>query len=54
MFLPHVIKSVFGILIFRLLPKSHDIVKQLGFDKGEMFNHDNENSDNYDFSKIHQ
>jgi hypothetical protein len=45
LFLPHVIKSVFGILIFRLLPKSHEIVKQLGFDKAESFNDENNLSD---------
>lgn len=42
MFLPHVARGVVGMKIWKALPKSHDIVKQLGFDKE--YDPDDENS----------
>ena len=33
MYLPHVARGIIGILLWKKLPKSHDIVKELGFDK---------------------
>lgn len=32
MFLPHVIRGIIGIRLWTKLPKSHEIVKSLGFD----------------------
>ena len=33
MFLPHVFRAIIGIRIWLKLPKSHEIVKALGFDQ---------------------
>lgn len=58
MFLPHVIRGIIGILLWRRLPKSHDIVKQLGFDKE--YDPDDENTEFQDgeskmgFDTVHQ
>ena len=33
LFAPHIVRGVLGLLICRKIPKSHEIVKQLGIDQ---------------------
>jgi len=33
MFLPHVVRAIVGLKLWKSLPLSHDVVQQLGFDQ---------------------